>query len=594
MHSAVLLSPRQWEKQWEQEEKLAADLLTEEINTEYNKFSFVSAADKRVELNQLYQEAQEMQERKTATQIAEAAALETKKANKRAAITAPTEEQRRTTQLRVAFKKWDQEGDNKIAVDELVMTMQSNLVPDDPELTECILQRMKELGENLEKKNVTALDPAAFVEACLWLTSGFVPDQFNKFVQAILSMRTFLSELTPLRKRSQAIWRLFNQWDANGSGSLEYNELEAVVSNTPFFEKHNIGVREIVNSFWTGEPLPDDPKEFDEFVQAVQKKNPSITLQQFHKFINSLLIAADETEFYDAMRQVGGAVAYQRRKYVINRHLERPNSADRNGPLTAEMGDIQDTEYDLTLLRIKTHRKEIEHAFDAVNVHDLEKITETKFTQPYFEITAAPVCILLNVSPMDTATGEYQYWTAMKWMLINDATKFLQNLMNFDSSKVTYTQIKRVTQYYYNPRFDSNRMLMHSWFFSALTTWVKGVVHIVCLENDWECPPRPFLGRAADATTDANPNLQTAQQLVLDKGKKQKKEGRLPILPNVLTRHEPRKMIQLTDDSPFKNQQTFACTRIQQYTPRPPTKTTNKSTALSAVAPSPRSRLVFA
>eukprot|EP01012_Entosiphon_sulcatum_P024031 TRINITY_DN2919_c0_g1_i1.p2 TRINITY_DN2919_c0_g1~~TRINITY_DN2919_c0_g1_i1.p2 ORF type:complete len:577 (-),score=102.60 TRINITY_DN2919_c0_g1_i1:56-1786(-) len=426
------------------------------------------------------------------------------------------EASRRHDELLAIFFKWDMEGTGSLEFEELQRVVASFSLPSNASRAERTRHRFASMIDT-GRIPASGVERAQFVPLMQDLLYELDSDEFDGFIRHVHSTIEFLNDLTEEGRKKQAAWTLFMDWDADRSGVLEYDELETVIRNTKFFYEKGYTPKMILSSF-LGTAIPENQADFRDFLERVKREGAGLDLQQFHKFLARLLMKCTEDEFYDAIQQIAACIEFEKKEYVVSKYIKSalgqesvqtptkgaspskgvPSEGASESEMAITMLKDPERNEELKSVRIGKIRTELRHAFDAVNLRDVEEFLNHTFPPPVYEIVAAAVCLTFKVQPRHTASGEATYLEALRALIRGNLQGFVRALCEFNTAIVNHAQIRRVMKYYFDPQFDSNRLVMQSWFLSALCTWVKKVVQIACLENDWVYPPASIDGVSAD------------------------------------------------------------------------------------------------
>eukprot|EP01006_Ploeotia_vitrea_P022365 TRINITY_DN54766_c0_g1_i1.p1 TRINITY_DN54766_c0_g1~~TRINITY_DN54766_c0_g1_i1.p1 ORF type:complete len:625 (+),score=52.30 TRINITY_DN54766_c0_g1_i1:87-1961(+) len=410
------------------------------------------------------------------------------------------ERERRENELILLYFKWDMDGSGLVDFEEMRRATDTFKLPD-PKQTQDLQEQFKAAKEDGRFQN--GVDRPSFLTSFMEIFRDKTADEFNRFTHHAHEIIEFVDGLTEEGRKKQAVFEVFVEFPKRGGGKIGFSELESVIKNTQFYYMNNINVRILLDAVLDYH-VPEHPAEFAEFV-ALARETCLLDLQDFHKFVGNMVMDKPEDKFYDFIQQMKRVIEYEKKDHVISKYLQTglDKVFDVGSIETQESSEVEKTDFgslvlaalkdqdrneELKVMRAKKLRMEMKHAFDAINVKDIEQMMGTRFPPRPHESVAAAVCALFKLSPKEDVS-DYPYLESLKETISKNFKGFIRALTDFNTTTITEVQLRRVMKFHFEPDFEPNRLVMSSWLMSALCSWVKMVVQLTCLENNWVYPP---------------------------------------------------------------------------------------------------------
>eukprot|EP01006_Ploeotia_vitrea_P054933 TRINITY_DN67936_c13_g1_i3.p1 TRINITY_DN67936_c13_g1~~TRINITY_DN67936_c13_g1_i3.p1 ORF type:complete len:563 (+),score=38.93 TRINITY_DN67936_c13_g1_i3:56-1744(+) len=457
--------------------------------------------------------------------------------------TPETEEFRREEILRRLFVWWDIDGSGRIdqgEVEQVLVTFKNGKA----EHVAALKQRWKGLLSGGTIPANGQMSESRFVHAFATLLADFSFSEFEAFLTHVEETLQFILSLTETNRRRLATCKLFAAWDSSGSGWLDSDEVERILLATPWGDENQQTISLLFERVYEAHQDKQKTEDVDlqEFGTIFKCLFRDCSEQQFNDICRQLRQAIKHDHDPDkhivarfmskkkarsrspspplpstqsapdsthttsctnvrSRSPTGGLLSAVMIPPPTSSSSSRSTSPYKYPPLsggqsTSPSPPLTDSQqqYDdqyVIQQRIKALKQDIKHCFDGLSYDEVDACFVTgKSLPPYYEIVAAPVCLLLHISPRADKSGEVRYWSGLEGVLQSDYVNFLGLLHNYQDIPISNEMVMRLQAYCSEVSFSYNYLVGHqSHFLAALSKWLSTLVELTCLQHAWEYPP---------------------------------------------------------------------------------------------------------
>eukprot|EP00668_Euglena_longa_P004087 GGOE01004791.1.p1 GENE.GGOE01004791.1~~GGOE01004791.1.p1 ORF type:complete len:946 (-),score=286.11 GGOE01004791.1:736-3525(-) len=390
------------------------------------------------------------------------------------------------------FKEWDLNGSGLVEADEL------------RHIIHTICEMRLSFPKNLLLDLLTspdgnplqaALEEKPFSAMLLEATRRLDHDTFREFMDVAC---TAVDHCRAMRNgpRNTAIWQLFDLWDENKDGFINFCELVAAAGNLEHSGIASKSIRAFSVS-WR--------KHFDEFQR---QKEHTLSLNQFHRFLDAVYKDLPDEEFIAVVRELRKAT-----RAALEAEFTAPEAGE--SAVDAELPGLPSLHRPTTLLSPRTtdaiHELlasrgtrpfkrsvadavqaallfNVRHALDGIGEGDVPEVllvaTEDK---PALFTVCAVLCLLLRYYKVD-AQLEVEECVGLVQQQMRTQGQLLNDVLYFDAQKTPRPVVEKVLELC---RADQAglvpcRLLILGKLWASLCTWVRcTLAYVIHLHPKW-------------------------------------------------------------------------------------------------------------